>query len=206
LFDKASFEKRAKELGPGVTLTGYEEKKDGDGFTGVKVTYAVKDVRTLKYTSDKDLGDKAAGMTGEAEGGEKKAKVEPLTFDLTGDTLTIHHPKPAAKKPSTPEEIEAAKQAEAMAGAMGQMMAGMFRDAQVRLIVRLPGGIASTDASFVKENDITLAAVDMNELTKDPQGLKQLTKLSENAATPDELKGIKGVTMEPKDTVTVKLK
>lgn len=46
--DKAKAEERAKKLGEGVTVTSHEEVKMPDGRAGVKVTYAVADIRDRK--------------------------------------------------------------------------------------------------------------------------------------------------------------
>ena len=48
--DKAKAQERAKELGEGVTLKSHEEVTMPDGKSGVKVTYAVADIRKVKYT------------------------------------------------------------------------------------------------------------------------------------------------------------
>jgi hypothetical protein len=197
-FERASFEKRAASLGPGVTLTGFEKASDADGFAGVKATYSFTDVRKLGYTSNKNLGDSAGGDE------KEKGKDIPVTFGLKDGTLTITHPKP--KKAEPPADPEAKKAAEEMAAAGGAMMAAMLRDTKVRLVVRLNGGIASTDASHVQGDTITLTEVDLNEVLKDPKGMKQFGMLGDQPPNPEDLKGVKGVTMETKDVVTARFK
>src|SRR4051812_33796088 len=69
--DKAKAQERAKELGEGVTLKSHEEISTPDGKTGVKVVYAVADIRKVKYN--------AFGAKGK-DGG----KAKPMTFGLQG--------------------------------------------------------------------------------------------------------------------------
>ena len=158
VMDKAKAEERAKKLGEGVTVKSHEEVKTPDGKTGVKVVFAVADLSKLKYVP----------FEPEQEGKPATA-TEPMTFALSGSSLTITNPDADKKKggdtgdkpKKTPEEIAMMKNQMAM---MKPMFAGMH----IAVEVKGANGIASSDATNL--NDGTISYVDI-----------QLDKLVDNA-------------------------
>ncbi len=185
---------KAKKMGDGVTVKSLEEIKAPDGREGAKVIYAFKDVNKLSY-----------------EPGDMKEEKKDQAFAFSGGTLTItqNHDKKAAKpevkddaapKP-TPEQME---QQMAM---MKPMMAGM----KMSFKIKAADGIASTDATNVDGNTITLMDINFDKVLATPDGMKKFAATADNkdmspADAAEALKGVDGVKIEAKEKVTVKLK
>ena len=88
------------------------------------------------------------------------------------------------------------------------MMKTMFADMKVSFKVVVEPGIAKTDATHVDGKQITLMELNFGELMTNPEGLKMMQKME--GKKPEEIaeavKGLKGVKMEPKEKITVKMK
>lgn len=185
---------KAKKMGEGVTVESLEEIKSPDGREGAKVIYAFKDVNKLSY-----------------EPGDMKEEKKDQAFAFSNGTLTItqNHDKKVAKpevkddaapKP-TPEQME---QQMAM---MKPMMAGM----KMSFKIKAADGIASTDATNVDGNTITLMDINFDKVLATPDGMKKFAATADNkdmspADAAEALKGVDGVKIETKEKVTVKLK
>jgi hypothetical protein len=192
--DKAKAEARAKELGEGVTLKSHEEITTPDGKSGVKVVYAVADVNKLKYApfnaKDKDSGT-----------------AKPMTFALAGDTLTITQP-PDGDKPKTPAEKPQIpkEQLQAQMAMMKPMFAGM----RMTMQVKGGSGIASSDATHLEGDTVTIVDMQIDKLLDKPELFGQFMEATEKNMTQSEaaemFKGVDGVKVEGKKAVTVKLK
>jgi hypothetical protein len=192
--DKEKAEARAKELGEGVTLKSHEEITSPDGKSGVKVTYAVADIRKVKYTPFN------------AKGKEGK-EVKPTTFTLAGDTLTVvsppddDKPKADAQKPKVPKE-----QLQAQIAMLGPMMAGM----RMSVVVKGGSGIASSDATHLEGDTVTMMDVQVDKLLSKPEVFGQFMESAEKnlsqAEAAEMFKGVDGIKVEGKKTVNIKLK
>ena len=90
--DKPGAEERAAKLGEGISLKSLEDVSRPDGFTGVKVTYAVADIRKLRYLLPYNLKESA------------DANARAMTFSLENDTLSVHSPPggPKSDQPARP--------------------------------------------------------------------------------------------------------
>jgi hypothetical protein len=192
--DKAKAEERAKELGEGVTLKSHEEVTMPDGKSGVKVTYAVADIRKVKYTPFN-----AKGKDGTND--------KPMTFALSGDTLTITNPpdddKPKAEtpKPAVPKEQLQAQMA---------MMKPMFAGMRMSMVVKGASGIASSDATHLQGDTVTMMEVEVDKLLDKPEIFGQFMDSAEKnmsqAEAAEMFKGVDGIKVEGKKVVNVKLK
>ncbi len=190
---------KAAKMGEGVTLKSQEDIKSPDGREGVKVVYAFKDVTKLKY----EPGD----MKEKAEDGKPA-----ITFGYAGDTLTINLPQDAkasdaAKKDAAKAAAQMPKDIEAQMAMMKPMFAGM------RMSFKVKGGtgIASTDATHLEGDTITIMEMNFDKLLEKPEGMKKFAEMSGNKdMTPTEaaeaFKGLDGIKIETKEKVTVKLK
>lgn len=197
MLDKEGAEKRAKELGEGVTVKSIEEVKK-DGKTGNKVTFAVADIRKLKYKPNTPDGK---------EGAEDKASSD-MTFALEGGTLTITNPdadkkKEGAGKPErTPEEIE---QMKAQMGMMKTMFAGM----RMTVEVKAAEGIASSDASHQTEDTVTYLDVQFDKLMENADAFATMMEGSEDMSMAEAAKKfekVEGMKIEGKKVVKMELK
>lgn len=189
---------KAAKMGEGVTLKSQEEVKSPDGREGVKVVYAFKDVTKLKY----EPGD----MKDKAEGGK-----ESITFGFSGDTLTINLPHDSKASEAAKEAPKAAAQMPKDIEAQMAMMKPMFAGMRMSFKVKGGSGIASTDASHLEGDSITIMEMNFDKLLEKPEGMKKFAEMSENKdMSPTEaaevFKGLDGIKIETKEKVTVKLK
>jgi len=199
IMGKEEADKRAKDLGEGVTVKSIEEVKSPDGKSGSKVTFGVADIRKLTYkpnTPEKD------------ESGEKKDD-DKMTFALEGSTLTITNPEADKKreggeKPKkSPEEIA---QMKAQVGMMKPMFAGM----RVSIEVKAGSGIASTDASHREGDGVTYLDVQFDKLLDNVDAFAEVMESGDTGLTMSEaakkFEKVEGLKIEGKKVVKVELK
>jgi hypothetical protein len=198
IMGKDEAEKRAKDLGEGVTVKSIEEVKSPDGKSGSKVTFAVADIRKLTYkpnTPEKDVS------------GEKKD--DKMPFTLEGSKLTITNPEADKKreggeKPKkSPEEIA---QMKAQVGMMKPMFAGM----RVSIEVKAGSGIASTDASHREGDGVTYLDVQFDKLLDNVDAFAEVMESGDTGLTMSEaakkFEKVEGLKIEGKKVVKVELK
>ena len=88
------------------------------------------------------------------------------------------------------------------------MMAQMFKGMKVSAKLVVPSGIQKTNATYVKDNTVTLLLMDFDEIMKNKDGMKALKKLegATRAELGEALKGVKGAAVETKPKIRVRLK
>ena len=192
--DKAKAEERAKKFGEGVAVKSHEEVTTPDGRSGVKVTYTVADINKVKYAPFDAKGQ---------DGGEEK----PMTFSLSGDTLTLVSPPDPEKKPDASTKPQIPKeQLQAQMAMMKPMFAGM----RMTIQVKGGGGIASSDASHLEGDTVTLMDMQMDKLMDKPEIFTEFMEAAENnltqAQAAEKFKGVDGIKVEGKKSVSIKLK
>lgn len=198
VMDKAKAEERAKKLGEGVTVKSHEEVKAADGKTGVKVVFAVADLGKLKYLPFEP-----------EQPGKPASKTEPMTFALSGSTLTITNPdaekkQGASDKPKkSPEEIA---QMKAQMGMMKPMFAGM----RMAVEVKAPGGIASSDATHVTGDTISYMDLQFDKLMDNADAFTGIMESADSgmsmADAAAKFSKVDGLKIEGKKVVKVELK
>ncbi len=197
VLDKAQAEERAKLLGDGVTVKSHEEVTNPDGKTGAKVTYAVADIRKLKY---KPFEPDSKG----------ESKSEPITFALEGSSLSITNPDADKKKGDGTAKPK--KSAEEIAQMKGQiaMMKPMFAGMRMTIEVKGAGGIGSTDASHQKDGTITYMDMQIDKLLDKPEVFGEIMESADSnlsmAEAAAKFKDIDGLKIEGKKVVKVELK
>ena len=203
LASKEKAKTRAAALGEGVSVEKVQAI-EVDGNTGARATYSFADINKLNLSLSGGLQDAMPKMPNAPEDRQPKAK--PTTFKYAAGVLTITNPDPdkpdaaTAKKPAgAPELGDEQQQA---------MMKQMMGDMRISLKVVIEPGIASTDASNVDGNTVTLMEMDMGKVLENPEAFKKLQgadqKNPENVMA--ALKDIKGVKMEVKKEITIKVK
>lgn len=199
--DKAKAEEQAKTYGEGVTVKSMEEVTLPDGRGGSKVVYAFTDVTKLTYQPGKAKAE-AAG-----------ARQEPVTFALSGNELTLQVPQGNQGSPDGPKpSAEDLKKVEELDPAQMAMMKPMFAGMRFAFAVKAAGGIASTDATHVDGDTVTLVEMQMDKLLENAEALKKFARMMNEQGEPDpqklaeEFKGIEGLKVESKEKVTIKLK
>ena len=193
---------RAKKLGEGVTVKSREEMKTADGKSGVKVVYAVADLTKLKYVPFEPEQESTS-----------TPPTEPMTFALSGSSLTITNPEVDKKrgggrgtmtKPQkTPEQLAMMK---AQLGMMKPMLAGMH------MVVEVKGadGIASSDAAYLSEGTISFMDMDLDKVMENPDNFTSFMEATNNgisiADAAVQFSKVEGLKFEGKKVVKVELK
>jgi len=192
--DKAKAEERAKKLGDGVTVSKYEAVKSPDGREGVKVTYAVKDIKNLEY---------------QPFNADQKEGSKPMSFEIDDGELTVELPpdekkkgEPAPEKPKLPKE-----QMEAQLAMMKPMFAGM----RVSMQIKGADGIGATDATNVKDGTVTIMDLQFDKLMENGDAfMKFIDSADDKDMTPakaaEKFKGVDGIKIEGKEKISIKLK
>lgn len=197
--DKAKAEERAKKLGEGVTVKSHEEVKTPDGKSGTKVVFAVADLSKLKYVPfEPEQKDKPASTA------------EPMTFALSGSSLTITNPEADKKKggeegkpKKSPEEIAAMK---SQMGMMKPMFAGM------RMTVEVKGanGIASSDATHLSDGTISYLDLQFDKLMDNADAFAGVMESADSglsmADAAAKFNKVDGLKIEGKKVVKAELK
>lgn len=197
--DKAKAEERAKKLGEGVTVKSHEEVKTADGKSGTKVVFAVADVSKLKYVPFEP-----------EQPGKPASSTEPMTFSLSGSTLTITNPEADKKKggeegkpKKTPDEIAMMK---SQMGMMKPMLAGM------RMSVEVKGanGIASSDATHLHDGAISYLDIQFDKLMENSDAFGEFMEAANSglsmADVATKFNKVDGLKIEGKKVVTAELK
>lgn len=192
---------KAAAMGEGVTFEKSEPIANGAN-QGARITYRFTDINQLKISPGEGMNDLSPMMAQAAAAAEKN----PVKFNLADGTLSIIIPvpeKPAAPAADTPEEPAPAGD-QRMEGMMKQMLGDM----KVSFKLVIEPGIAETNATHCDGNTITLVDMEMAKLLENPETVKKLSAASktDSSASFETLKGLDGVTMETKPTVTVKFK
>jgi hypothetical protein len=194
---------RAAALGEGVTVEKIEAI-EVKGNKGARATYRFADINKLNLSMSGGLQEAMPKMPGAPEA--KQPKEKPTVFKYAAGVLTITSPdndKPeaaAAKKPEgAPELGDEPQQA---------MMKEMMGDMRISLKVVIEPGIASTDATNVDGNTVTLMEMDMGKMLDNPEAFKKLQNADQKnpAKAMAALKDIKGVKMEVKKEISIKVK
>ncbi len=198
VMDKAKAEERAKKLGEGVTVKSHEELKNPDGKSGVKVVFAVADLAKLKYVP----------FEPEQEG--KPSTTQPMTFALSGSTLTITNPDAdkkkggdAAKPKKTPEEM-------AMMKSQMAMMKPMFAGMRIAVEVKGANGIASSDATNLNDGTISYVDIQFDKLIDNADAFTGFMESADGgmsaADAAAKFSKVDGLKIEGKKVVTAELK
>ena len=205
--DKAK--ERATKLGEGVTLEK-SEAIDADGKKGARVTYHFTDINKLKYSDAAEAMGKALGDAAPQPEGDKAKDKKPTTFKYADGVLTITNPDEdgAAKEGAKEENKEDAPEGAGPEAAQAEAMAkAMMADMKISLKLVITGGIAETNATHVDGDTITLAEMDMGKVLNTPGAFAKMKDAGNDSAKAMEaLKDVKGVKVETKKEITVRVK
>jgi hypothetical protein len=198
VMDKKKAEERARTFGEGVTVKSYEELKQADGKSGVKVVFAVADLSKLKYVPFVPEDESNAD-----------SEPDPMTFALNGATLTIHSLEDANKKSGeakgkeSPEEIAMMKSQIAM---MKPMLAGM----RLTVEVKAANGFASSDATHLNNDTISFLDVQFDKLMHNMDVVSNLIEAAQNdismADAAVKFDKVEGIKIEGKSVAKAELK
>jgi len=199
VMDKAKAEERAKKLGDGVTVKSHEEVKTPDGKTGVKVIFAVADLSKLKYVP----------FEPEQEG-KPASSTEPMTFALSGPTLTITNPEADKKKGSDADKSKKSADELAMMKSQMAMMKPMFAGMHLAVEVKGANGIASSDATNLNEGTISYLDIQFDKLMNNTDAFSGIMESADNGMSMADAAAkfgkVEGIKIEGKKVVTAELK
>lgn len=198
VMDKAKAEVRAKKLGEGVTVKSHEEVKTPDGKSGVKVVFAVADLAKLKYVP----------FEPEQEG-KPAATSEPMTFALSGSSLTITNPEADKKKGPGDKPKKSAEELTQMKAQMA-IMKPMFAGMRMAVEVKAAGGIASSDATNLNDGVISYMDIQFDKLMDNADALVGVMESADGGMSMAEAAAkfgkVNGIKIEGKKVVKVELK
>jgi hypothetical protein len=200
--DEAKIKEKAAGYGEGVTYFKSEDIKRDDGSKGVRVIYKFTDINKVKMSPAGAIGD-LGNMKPGPKDPQPKADGEEASFKYADGLLTIGLPQPEAGEEDPEAEPPAANPNDPHAAMMAGMMQGMKMS--VKLVIA--DGIAETNATFKDGNTITMVEMNMDEIMKNPGGVAAVMGAGKDPeASAKAMQKLKGVKMETKEEVTVKLK
>ena len=194
MFDRTMFEDRAAGLGADVEVASVEA-----GADGYVVTYAVPDVRGLRY-SPPSIPDDGEDDGPVADNLDLSFLFEP--GDPAVLRVMVPKPRPDEGKPDADAADDAGDPDEA--ARMIGMLRSFFGDARMTVAVAVEGTIVETNAAFADGSTVTLfdlpfAAV-FDVMAEDPT----LASTSpDDAAMMERLAEVEGVSLETPGTVRV---
>jgi len=200
MFSEEKAKAKAKTMGNGVTFEKSEPITIGAN-KGARTTYRFTDINQLQISPGEGVKD-LSPLAGQAAAAAEK---EPVKFHFADGTLSITMPIP--EKPAAPPAAAPAAPDPAGNPQMEAMMKQMLSDMNVSVKLVIASGIAETNATHRDGNTITLMSMEMAKLLENPETPKKLSAADQSNPTAafEVLKGIEGVKMETKPTVTVKL-
>ena len=202
---ESEFKDKAVDLGTGVTFVS-AEKIDTKTASGVRVTYAFKDINLLAVNPKPAA---AMGTEGSGASSQDALKFRFKRMQNGNAVLTIVMPPP---KPEAPKEQTATPQPAASPGEpdqdMSMMIMQMFKGLHMGMAVNVEGKVVKTNSPYVEGSKVTLMDIDFDPLLSDEKGFKALSKKLETATgddrkTMEALKGIKGLKITTAPEVSI---
>jgi hypothetical protein len=186
----AKYAEAAAAMGEGVTYVSTVPTKDGGEVT----TYAFKDINKVR----------AVGMPNPDP--SSSSKEEPMTFKLAKNaagnsvlTVTAAPKKAEAAKAEKPAKKKPEDTAKEIA-----MMKAMLAGLNIKSVVEVNGKVVKASSPNLAGSAVTLLAIDFDAL--DAAALQKMAESgSDGPPTPEQMKGVKGITMSG-DEVTIEFK
>jgi hypothetical protein len=203
-FKEDDLKGKAADLGAGVTFVS-AEKIDTQTASGVRVTYAFKDINQLA------VNPKPAAAMGTDGAGASSPDALKFRFERRPDgnaLLKVLLPRPKAeeaKEPATAPQPAAPVEPDPQ---MAKMIMQMFKGLHMGLIIDVQGKIIKTNSPYVDGTKITLMDIDFDPLLADEQGFKTLSGKLEKAMgddrkTMEALKGVKGLKITTDQEISI---
>lgn len=199
LMSKESTDKRAKELGEGVTFVKAEPVTIGT-FKGARITYRFADINKVRIGSNEGM----EMMNSELEAqDEKPNEKDKIGFSYKNGILTVK-PNIDSVVEGTNSEITEKEVTDKDIGMMKMMMADM----KFSFKMTFESGIVESNASHQENDTVTILEMDMNKIMEKPEGLKKFMSLGgmEEEEAMKQANTIDGMKAETKAEITIKLK
>ena len=193
---------KAGDYGEGVVFKGGQILSEPD-WEGYKVIYSFSDINKLKIDPSPDnkvnIGDEVQE--------ESEPVREFVTFNFNKGNpseLKINFPKPDFDNDERTETVEA----DTTDAGMNEMFKNMFEGMKISVNLKVNGKIEETNASFVKDNNITMMEIDFANILLDDNLVKVLD--SQKPQSLDEFreltKDVEGIKIEFNEQVNVKFR
>ena len=211
LMDETKAKAKVARMGEGVTFVSLTEVSKQDGSKGARSIYKFADINKIKVSPSDGNDD---------QGGEKKAAEYAFVYKK-GD-LTVNLPRPDVDKAAKGDDPAADAPQDAISADMPaddipaitpQMMA-MFQGMRMRVMLKMPREIKSTNAMYVSPGQtsgektyVTLMDFNMDKLLAAPGGMAKLQKvqgIKDQAAAMKLLEGIDGIKVETAEKLSIK--
>jgi hypothetical protein len=201
-FSEAKMREATASMGEGVTFQSMQPLKR-EGWEGVSVVYAFKDVSKLKYN-----------MRSESAVAATDSSPELLTFRFTPAAaaspakLTIVLPLEQALKERSKTTGQMPKMDNSPMGkAMLEQFKTMFEGLRASVAVEVAGPIVKTNADYVSGSKVTLLAIDFNQMMASGADFEMFGAISDGtiplSEAREKLKTTKGLSMQLQPEVNV---
>jgi len=195
LLNREELALEAGSMGEGVKLLS-AEPYETDLFEGYKAVFSFSDINSLQINQN-------PGESVPSEASEGDVVKEIVTFSFkkgNPSKLSIFmpndYPSEESEDLSEPEELQAEEL---------EMIKQIYSNMRMTMSVEVDGAIESTNAVHQAESRITLMELDLSQVVKDEEKLKQVasSKMDTIEGLKDVLEDIPGIKVELQDTVEV---
>lgn len=203
---------RAGQLGEGVSLVSWAELPEEEGM-GERVVYRFDDVTKLGLTPGPSGSDEG-GMSGSGE--SIRFRFEPGADGSRVLTAVFEAPEPeggdaepGADEAMGDEEAAGEEMAEAMGEGMMEMMKPFLAGMKLRVLLDVGGEVLDTTAPAVNGSEVTLMALDFDQLLGAEGAWDKLTALGSEQdimVVGKALEGVPGVQVPVAPEVTVRFR
>jgi hypothetical protein len=204
IFSEAKMREATANMGEGVTFQSMQPVKK-DGWEGVSVVYAFKDISKLKYNMRSESA---------VAPGEMSSSPELMTFRFAPAAaaapakLTIGMPIEKALKERSKTSGPMPKMDDSpMSKAMLEQFKTMFEGLKASVTVEVGGPIVKTNADYVSGSKVTLLAIDFNQMMASGADFEMFGAISDGtiplSEAREKLKATKGLSMQLQPEVNV---
>jgi hypothetical protein len=203
IFSEAKMREAAASMGEGVTFQSMQPIKK-DGWEGITVQYAFKDISKLRY----NMRSESAVAASETSSPELMTFRFAPAAAATPAKLTILMPIEKALKERTKTSGPMPKMDDSpMAKAMLEQFKTMFEGLKASVAVEVGGPIVKTNADYVSGSKVTLLAIDFNQMMASGADFEMFGAISDGtmplSEAREKLKATKGLSMQLQPEVNV---
>jgi hypothetical protein len=205
LFNEQDLRAAAAKMGEGVTFVSATpvHTKEAEGS---KAVYAFTDITKLRLEQKPSTPRGAGAMGGKVPGGTAAEDVAFRFVKTPAGTsrVTVVFPdiKPGAKAAGQAGQ-PASKADDPMQAAALAMAKQMMNGLKIAIVLQPVGRLIKTNSPFVQGQQVTLLEVDMSQMAVDDKLLQGVQRASSFEEMKAQLKGVKGVKLNPDREVSV---
>ncbi len=201
LYDEEKLRAKASEMGEGVSFVA-GRKIESEKYEGYTVTYAFKDISTLRINQNPH--ENTAQASGEVSPPPVK---EYMTFNFKpGHPCLLTIKSPQKETPTPTEDQPSGSEEESVADEMPLEARELFEGMRMALLLEIQGSIVETNATHVDGSRITLMELDFGKLLENPKALKTLNEAQKKSveSAKEVMKDFPGIKVDLNKEVLVK--